>query len=65
MITTNPLNTDNYMNAVNELEAIIAKQADEIERLREALRKIADMDYRGNAHPSANIARDALKDEAE
>lgn len=29
-------------------------------RLRAALREIADIDYRGNAHPSASIARAAL-----
>jgi hypothetical protein len=36
--------------------------ADEIERLREALRKIANIDYQINAHPSLHIARTALKE---
>lgn len=40
MTTTNPFTTDNYMKAVDELKTFIAKQADEIERLRDA---IADM----------------------
>ena len=34
-----------------------------IEALEAALRKIADIDYRGNAHPSLHIARAALAGE--
>lgn len=39
---------------------ICDEAADEIERLREVLREIASIDYRGNAHPSASIARATL-----
>lgn len=34
MITTNPFTPDTYMKAVDELKEVVAKQADEIERLR-------------------------------
>lgn len=34
MITTNSFTTENYMKAVDELKAIIAKQDAEIERMR-------------------------------
>ena len=44
-------------DAANEL---CNEAADRIEQLEEALREIADIDYRGNAHPSASIARAAL-----
>ena len=34
----------------------------EINRLRKALKDIAEIDHRGNGHPSGNIARAALKE---
>ena len=34
---------------------------DEVKRLRAALAKIRDLDYRGNRHESASIAFEALK----
>jgi hypothetical protein len=41
---------------------VVLRQARErIENLESALRKIADIDYRGNSHPSKAIALDALK----
>jgi hypothetical protein len=33
------------------------------ERYHKALTEIRDMDYRGNRHPSAQMAADALKDQ--
>lgn len=41
----------------------IVKLEQENERLRAALQQIADIDYRGNAHPSLHIARAALAGE--
>lgn len=43
MVTTNPFTTDNYIKAVDELKAVIAKQAAEIERLREHNKKMANV----------------------
>lgn len=45
---------------VEELEATVARQAEQIERLRKALKKIADTE--GNIHPSWHVktAQDAL-----
>jgi len=43
-----------------ELGALSHKAADEIERLREALRKIARIDYRGPMPDGVQIARKAL-----
>ena len=37
MVTTNPFTTANYVEAVDALNKTIKEQADEIERLREAL----------------------------
>ena len=59
MITTNPFTIDNYMTAVETLKDIIAERDNEIERLREALRKIADEEK--DCFP-IQTARDALKE---
>lgn len=51
------------LETVEDVHVLFADAADTIERLREALREIASIDYRGNAHPSASIARAALGEE--
>ena len=51
---------------VGELEHInklLKWQMDQGIKMRRALREIASIDYRGNAHPSASIARAALGEE--
>lgn len=47
--------------ALFDLFAGIDGVAPEMQRMRSALVDIANMDYRGNKHPSADLARKALK----
>jgi len=59
---------DTALAAMERLEKIdigfeIRALTEERDRLREALRQVRDMDYRGNPHPSAGIARAALEAE--
>ena len=72
-----PLSRDEYVDRIHDAcrngsigiathDVLIYHDAalrEQNERLREALRKIRDEDYRGNPHPSARIAREALGEE--
>lgn len=62
LITTNPFTTYEYSEAVEKLKAIIAKQDNEIERLREALKKIRNSEPAFIADTRWKIARSALKE---
>jgi len=60
MITVDPYTTYDYVEAVEILKRKIDKQADEIERLREALKKIADATH-SDWFSMKEAARAALK----
>ena len=52
---------DSVSGASHTSAVVMLGKADaDIARLKEALEKIRDMDYRGNAHPSHYIAKEAL-----
>lgn len=55
------IDEDEMESKIERLAGVVASRNQTILRLRAALKKIADQDYRGNRPPGAEIAFNALK----